>query len=625
MPDEDKLESLFKPADVDRSVKIGSSPIIEKLDIEVDPNKLFGRHLAVLGNTGSGKSCSLTTIIRSCLKKSREKLSNEESNVNGRFILLDTNGEYEKAFSDLDGVRIFKVPPIKKKASEFKFPAWMFTSQEWASFGRARRGTQLPLLQRALRELKGKEAREMDKKANFFHDFKTYKNLLQTYESEGPTDSNRHDVGNLLYTMKQDIGEVIETDRPDKIQNQLTALQRKIKKVEEDLLENVTKNKIESDELDKIQEKERRFYSKFRMRQVRKVIDGINNVLEACPMSNTKTGANEDSPIEFEVSRLTSYLEQLARRNEDSRMIQYVQTFITRIDSFLKDNRMLSVLNPEESPNLTDSLENYIGKENAESGQICIIDLSLVPSNIINILISALARFIFEALVRYRKNNDGDILPTVLVLEEAHTFIPKGVEDKDIPTEEDMCRRVFERIAREGRKHGLGLTLSSQRPSELSETVLSQCNTFLLHRLVNHRDQDHVKKLVPDYLGNLLDELPNLPSREAVLLGWATPVPMLVEMNELDEKIQPESRDPDFWGVWTHQKDRPIDWQEIADDWTQSKSGGTTNNGKAEEEPESTGLNEEPQEGEGAPVEDSGDLNSEASNFEHDNEDDIPF
>lgn len=283
-----------------------------------------------------------------------------------------------------------------------------------------------------------------------------------------------------------------------------------------------------------------------------------------------------------------------------------------------------SILDPV-SQNLIDSLNDYVGEDSAKNGQICIIDLSLVPSDVIKILVSVFARFIFQSLVRYRKHNDGDILPTVLVLEEAHTFVPKGLEDKDIPTEEDMCRRIFERIAREGRKHGLGLTLSSQRPSELSETVLSQCNTFLLHRLVNHRDQDYVKRLVPDYLCNLLDELPNLPSRKAVLLGWATPVPMLVKMNKLDEKIQPESSDTDFWGVWTHQMERPIDWQEIADDWTKSKSGRTTNNGEAEEESESAGLNKEPQEGEGEPVEDPGDLNPEGNNFENDNEDDIPF
>lgn len=133
-----------------------------------------------------------------------------------------------------------------------------------------------------------------------------------------------------------------------------------------------------------------------------------------------------------------------------------------------------------------------------------------------------------------------------------------------------MCRQVFERIAREGRKFGLGLVLSSQRPSELSPTVLAQCNTFLLHRLVNDRDQELVGKLVPGSLGGLLRDLPNLPTRQTILLGWATPVPVLVEMRELPEAQQPQSADPRFWDTWTGARKRSVDWQHIATEWTSS-------------------------------------------------------
>ena len=113
------------------------------------------------------------------------------------------------------------------------------------------------------------------------------------------------------------------------------------------------------------------------------------------------------------------------------------------------------------------------------------------------------------------------------------------------------CARVFEKIAREGRKFGLGLVLASQRPSEVSPTVLSQCNTFLLHRLVNDRDQELVKRLVADGLGPLLRELPSLPTRRAILLGWAAPAPILVEVEEIGAEFRPHSPDPAFWHVWT--------------------------------------------------------------------------
>jgi uncharacterized protein len=110
--------------------------------------------------------------------------------------------------------------------------------------------------------------------------------------------------------------------------------------------------------------------------------------------------------------------------------------------------------------------------------------------------------------------------------------------------------------------------LSSQRPSELSSTILAQCNTFLLHRIVNDLDQALVARLVPDNVAGLLKELPSLPSRQAVLLGWATPIPLLVEMEELAEVHRPRSSDPDFWEVWTGKKPRAIDWPSLVKDWT---------------------------------------------------------
>ena len=111
------------------------------------------------------------------------------------------------------------------------------------------------------------------------------------------------------------------------------------------------------------------------------------------------------------------------------------------------------------------------------------------------------------------------------------------------------------------------MVLSSQRPSELSQTVLSQCNTFLLHRIVNDRDQELVKKMVPDSLSGLLRELPILPSRKAILVGWAFPIPVLVEMNYLEKSQRPSSNDPSFWDVWTGNKEREIDWEKIVKDW----------------------------------------------------------
>jgi uncharacterized protein len=239
----------------------------------------------------------------------------------------------------------------------------------------------------------------------------------------------------------------------------------------------------------------------------------------------------------------------------------------------LADPQMKTIVSDANDVTLDQWLEAYIGSGNI-SQSVTVVDLSLIPSEIIHIVTAVIARMVFEALQRYRISDpNGKTLPTVLVMEEAHTFIRRYREDAEEPSSAATCCRVFERIAREGRKFGLGLVLSSQRPSELSQTVLSQCNSFLLHRLSNDRDQEAVSKLLPDNLRGVLRELPVLPTRYAFLLGWASELPILTQIRELAESQQPESADPDFWAVWTGKDDaknevkREVDWKTIADAW----------------------------------------------------------
>ena len=224
------------------------------------------------------------------------------------------------------------------------------------------------------------------------------------------------------------------------------------------------------------------------------------------------------------------------------------------------------MISPDEEITLDGWLDRYICPSDCKEGSITVIDLSLLPAEVTHIITSVMARVTLEALQRYRRQHNGDVLPTVLVMEEAHTFIKRYSDDAENENATAMCTRVFEKIAREGRKYGLGLVLSSQRPSELSPTVLSQCNSFLLHRLSNDRDQELVSRLVPDNLRGLLRELPSLPSRNAILLGWASELPVMVKMNYLDEQYRPKSDDPEYWKIWTN-SDRTVKWRDIAEKW----------------------------------------------------------
>jgi hypothetical protein len=302
-------------------------------------------------------------------------------------------------------------------------------------------------------------------------------------------------------------------------------------------------------------------------------LEAVRSALDAITLTLPDIGqvgpTSEDAPLFFDVNLLAEHLERIATE-QGGNIAAFISTLGMRIRGMLADQRLGAVISRDPPTSFDAWLKDYVGDDGASNGQLAIVDLSLVPSEIVHIVVSVLARVIFEALQRYRRiNPTGASLPTVLVLEEAHTFVRRGGDDDgpaSSPTQ--LCREIFERIAREGRKFGLGLVLSSQRPSELSPTVLAQCNTFILHRLVNDADQNLVARLVPDNVSGLLRELPSLPSRQAVLLGWAAPIPVLVEIDELPDAYRPRSADPDFWDVWTLTKDRVVDWTKVASDWS---------------------------------------------------------
>jgi uncharacterized protein len=207
------------------------------------------------------------------------------------------------------------------------------------------------------------------------------------------------------------------------------------------------------------------------------------------------------------------------------------------------------------------------------------------------VIASVIARSVLEVLERGRRV--GGATPVILAIEEAHALVRRHADstlDEVSTGMADLCREAFERIGREGRKFGLSLVVSSQRPSELSETVLSQCNTFLIHRIVNARDQDLIRRLVPDSLGDLVNEVSAYPARTALLLGAAAEIPVLVEVEELDKRYRPNASDPDFEAAW--RDGAPLDAAKLSAAWAppQKESVGDSLDSAALDE----GEDEEP-------------------------------
>jgi uncharacterized protein len=569
LPTQAQLLAIVESGEKKR-VQIGTSPLAGNARVLVDPNRLFGRHLAVLGNTGSGKSCSVAGLIRWSLDAA-EKESEDGIKPNARFIVLDPNGEYSKAFQDFPKARIFTVAPVKdSKANALHVPVWFWNSEEWSAFTQASGKTQRPTLQRALREVKaGRDSNgeETDEEKDL--DLRRYLSStlisVRTALNTGAIKDEATKFGYLLKACSDDL-EARAEKHPSRVA-ELAALKTAIANACAGAHDSFAKNG-----------KTINYYRAFSEASVDTIVEKLHAALEPLGGLTYAQGPDESCPVPFYGPALADQVQRIAQQENST---QFLDFLVMRMRTMLADSRMKAIMCETKDVKLDKWLEDHIGADGAASGTTTVIDLSLVPAEVVHIMTAVIARMVFEALQRYRNLHASHrTLPTVMVMEEAHTFIRRYRDDAENQDASAVCCQVFEKIAREGRKFGLGLVLSSQRPSELSPTVLSQCNTFLLHRISNDKDQDLVHRFVPDNLKGLLRELPTLSSQNAILLGWASELPVLVRMQDLPRDQQPQSEDPDFWEVWTGKDSdekpvaRSVDWKALADDW-QGKTAET--------------------------------------------------
>lgn len=548
LPMEDQLRSIIESGD-NRRVYIGNSPLVGNAKVMIDPDRLFGRHLAVLGNTGSGKSCSVAGLIRWSLESAREKLVDSAKPVNSRFIVLDPNGEYSKAFADKQEANIYMVNVENGDGEkQLKVPLWFWNTDEWCGFTKASPKTHRTTIVHALKSVRsGIVFEELSKQRELASYARTIIDTIEVNKAAGnpwgkfPFPKNFHQS-----VEKWVSGIVSDEDYSDELKEVIQAFEVKAKELINARSGTYPHYDYTRAEVDSLITLLKEVYAKAGGKEE-----------EFLP-------TDEDSPIPFTGE---NFIRSIEANAEILNTTDYIVTLMPRIKTLLTDVRVKKVID-NETLKLSEWLGNYIGADNKES--LTIIDLSLLPSDVTSIVTAVIARMVFEAQQRYLRLNK-QCLPTVLVMEEAHYFVKRYNDDAENTGSTTQCCKVFEKIAREGRKFGLGLVLSSQRPSELSSTVLSQCNSFLLHRISNDRDQELVHRLLPDNMRGILREMPSLPSQYAVLLGWASELPIMVKMRTLPKNQCPQSDDPDYWDVWTGFKERKIDWGKIADEWQNKK------------------------------------------------------
>ena len=493
LPTDEQLRFIVESGD-NRRVYIGNSPLVGNAKVMIDPDRLFGRHLAVLGNTGSGKSCSVAGLIRWSTESAREKLADGKETVNSRFIVLDPNGEYGKAFADKSNANIYTVNVEGGAKKQLEVPLWFWNTDEWCGFTKASPKTHRTTIVHALKSVRrGKLFESQTKERELANYIRVIIQALLLEVKEGNPFVKKPAYGFHHTLMKWSNEFTIEEEFSEDLKEAINTLNKKI---------TVFRNGRSGNGF---------IDYTYSRGEIKELLELLNHVFsKAGGREDEFLPTDEDSPIPFTGENFVRSIEANA---EILKTTDYIVPLMPRIKALLTDVRVKKVID-NETLRLIEWLNSYIGANNNES--LTIIDLSLLPSDVTSIITAVIARMIFETQQRYLKQNK-QCLPTVLVMEEAHYFVKRYNDDAENIGPTIQCCKIFEKIAREGRKFGLGLILSSQRPSELSPTVLSQCNSFLLHRITNDRDQELIHRLLPDNMRGILREMPSLPSQYAVL------------------------------------------------------------------------------------------------------------
>lgn len=527
---------------------IGTSPSFSNYKVKICPDQFFVKHAAILGNTGSGKSCTFTSIIRNLFRYDYKGSKLE----NAHFVIFDTNGEYKDAFlpetfrieDKKDGAELALINAYYYGGVEkVQVPYWFMNWEDAKYLFKPSEGTQAPVLNRAIGLAKNKQESEK-------------LSILPKY----------------LYT---DIEEILKCSTEElkkrtwdaggtwrwKDNNEIMNIGKAITEYDSDLGDEILllSNSFNFNDASK-QEPIRR--------RIKELFDLANRKSEEKQISSEQ---NIDMPTWFSYQELCTKFIDAAIEQEgqnNNRITEFVSTLRLRMNSFLNDKRMaIPLMLKDYNDSNKDILAHFIAfilgdfnrlftddknqsfiknyndtancQDKTKTNQITIIDVSQLPFEVLETVTALLGRLIIEFVSHFLPEQRGKY-PIVIVLEEAQNYIAEK--------KESVAKIVFERIAREGRKYGISLVVCSQRPSELSKTVLSQCNSFIIHRLQNPEDQKYVKGLVSSANSDMLDQLPIIPQQHAIITGDCVRTTIQVRIDNVNPT--PNSHNPKYVSNW---------------------------------------------------------------------------
>jgi len=282
-------------------------------------------------------------------------------------------------------------------------------------------------------------------------------------------------------------------------------------------------------------------------------------VAAASTISIDATKITVDSPTPYTLDKFKDEINNQRPPGKDKKEQEPFNSVINKLETLQRDTRMSFMMAPWDNTN--DQFAMILSQFVGEGEPVRIIDLSGVPNEVAGIASAVIARTLFNLKV-WQSTEERQNDPVVLVCEEAHRYVPNRGE-----AQYEAAQEAIRRIAKEGRKYGLGLLLISQRPNEVEATVLSQCNSWIIHRITNEADREHVRGILPDSVAGLTKMLSGLRRREAIFVGQAAMLPSRILVRELTVEQLPRSNDIDFDKGWQNPLLTVDQLNEIARRW----------------------------------------------------------
>ena len=537
-PPQRNRPSGFDGEGFDFDLRIGSPTGQPENVVKASYNDLFSRPLAIVGNTGSGKSYSVSNLVQNAMKALRE--AGNEPHI----FILDINGEYGRAFLAPGSEPDRQPDHIYLNGSEFGIPLWFLNAAEICGWLSAAEQTQEPVLKDWWAIAKAHGVSAVSGNVNTLrHAITKVNTLVQALDSNKP-------IKKACVQYFEIIKKYVATNIPDGLSELATALGPHVGQL------NASGTGINWDPPSNEPE----------IRQAaERLVEGLKALISGEQTAASLTATTADSPRFISRERLVdpTLLDSATPPEDAARIEAHLTTLKLRLKTRLDDPRWLSFLNYADKPAVT-SLADWMGRfglGKREGPRVSVIDLSMLSHEVLPYACTVIGRVLLEAREnlpaagRYKH-------PWVLVLEEAHNYARPPHTDEE--RGQSLSRLAFERIAKEGRKFGLSLVIASQRPSEISQTIISQCANFISHRLQNPDDIDHFRRIIPMQARRLLDQVTILASGEAIVFGSAFHVPTRVQFDRPNPEPYGQTAAPFY--EWSNENS-PFPLAEIVSAW----------------------------------------------------------